>query len=960
MKFNNSNQLLKLMIFVAVFSFFLISASFIYIFTTNSLKNYNNSLHNINKIYSNRAKSEAQDKIQKLVDFIGMYKGALEKKEKESVKNNVDAGLEVIKSIYDQFSTFPKDIIIQKIRDALRGKRFFNDKTGYYFIYKLDGTCLLLPTTPKLEGTNQINFLDGKKKYTIQRAIKLVKAKKEGFSTWWWYKIGEKKMKEKIGFVKIFKPLGIFIGSGRYEEDILKQIKNDLKKYLSTLQKDQFGYIFAYDVVENTVMGNGNFKNINKWNDVVHGRHIVRDAIRGAYVNPDGFFMNYVSKNGKRRDSYVKLIPGLDWVIGTKVQDYKKLYMIQKKILKEGLTQSTYKSIVISSLILLVMLALFLLLSIKIKNIFKKLKISLKETNKVVVEQKNTFQTLFEEASDGLALSRNKKLYAVNNAILKIFEAKDKSEILNLDTKDYFPPMQEDGRDSMEFLESKLDIARSTGKVDFEIQAKTLNNREIWLSITATGIMLQNELVGYFVFRDITKRKQIEKELLWQQDKLLFQAKHDPLTSLPNRALLMDRLSEGIKKAKRNNKMMAVIFLDIDNFKNINDAFGHDLGDLLLIETVSLIRTQARETDTIARFGGDEFVIILDDLSVIDDVSHVAEKISNKFQKPFNLKGELVKVTLSMGISIFPNDANDTQKLLKYADTAMYRAKKDGKNRFVYYDESMNSNILEHIKIENQLRNAIKNDEIVLHYQPQFDTKREKVVGVEALVRWNRPGKGLVYPDYFIQIAEDSDLIIELGELISKKAIRQMKEWLEKGYDIGTMSINFTIKQLEHKDFFANFKKLLEEADCAGKHIEAELIERHLMTNREKTLHILEQFSDLEIGVAIDDFGTGYSSLGYLKYLSISKLKIDKVFIDDIVVSKKDKAITNSIIELAKGLDLKVLAEGVETKEQYDLLRSMGCEIIQGYYFSRPVPSDEIERMLKTLKLLEIKEDQSH
>ncbi|MFK5882582.1 MAG: EAL domain-containing protein [Sulfurospirillum sp.] len=905
MRFNNSKQLLRLMILIAVLSFILISASFIYVFTTNSLENYNNSLRNINKIYSNRAKMEAQDKIQKLVDFIDIYKGTLEEKAKESVKENVDAGLEVIKSIYRQFSTLPKNIILQKIRDSLRNKR-----------------------------------------YTIRRAINLVKTKNESYSTWWWYKIGEKKMKKKIGFVEIFKPLGIFIGAGRYEEDILKQIKKYLKKYLSTLQKDQFGYIFAYDVLDNTVMGNGDFKNINRWNDVVHGRHIVRDAIRGAYANPDGFFMDYLSRDGKKRISYVKLIPGLNWVIGTQVQDYHKLYIKQKKIIKEGLKQTIYKSVLISFLILSVMLTLFLLLSIKIKKLFKKLEHTVENRTVELIEQKNIFKKLFDTASDGIALSKNRKIYECNSSTLRIFEAIDKDRFLQLKTKDYFPDKQGNGENSMELIEKKLDIARKEGRVEFEIMAKTLNGRDIWLNIAATQIVLQNTLAGYFVFRDITQRKRVEKNLQIQQKKLIFQAKHDPLTSLPNRMFLMDRLSQGIKRAKRGGRCLAVAFMDIDNFKIVNDAFGHDMGDLLLIEIASVLRSMLRVTDTVSRVSGDEFVLIIDDLSSIDDNTSIIQKIVDRFQEPFYIKNNPFSITFSIGISIYPNDAQDEQDLLKYADMAMYRAKNSGKNRYIYYDESMNSNVLEHIKIEQEIRDGMKNDEFILHYQPQLEVKTGKIVGFEALVRWQHPRLGLKYPDYFIQLAENSSLMIPLGEAISKKAMHQTALWYAKGLNPGIMSINFTSKQLESSNFFEKLEDLLKETGCRPEWIEAELVERYVMRDTKKTTDLLRCFRDIGIKVAIDDFGTGYSSLSYLKYLEISKLKIDKAFIDELENDKKDQAITKSIIDLSIGLDLEVLAEGVETEKQYEILKDLGCQIIQGYYFSRPISGDEAQKLL--------------
>jgi predicted signal transduction protein with EAL and GGDEF domain len=370
------------------------------------------------------------------------------------------------------------------------------------------------------------------------------------------------------------------------------------------------------------------------------------------------------------------------------------------------------------------------------------------------------------------------------------------------------------------------------------------------------------------------------------------------------------------------------------------------VGDLLLIEIASVLRGLVRATDTISRVSGDEFVLVTDDLSSVEDNTAIIQKIVDRFQEPFYIKNNPFEITFSIGISVYPNDAQDEQSLLKYADMAMYRAKNSGKNRYIYYDESMNSDILEHIKIEQEIRRGIENDEFVLHYQPQFQVGTKKIVGFEALVRWEHPELGLKYPDYFIQIAENSNLMIPLGRIISKKAMEQISSWYKKGLNPGVVSINFTTKQLEEENFFDDLKDLLKETECRAEWVEAELIERYVMRDTEKTTNLLKYFKDIGMQVAIDDFGTGYSSLSYLKYLEISKLKIDKAFIDELEFDMKDRAIAKSIIDLSIGLNLKVLAEGVETKKQYEILEELGCQIIQGYYFSRPVSADTAENLL--------------
>ena len=792
----------------------MVSAILISIFTTSFLKNYNQSSKEIHKQYYKEARKEAQDKIEKLTDFINIYETALEKNERMKVKDNVGLGISTIKDIYNNYKSFPKSMIYQKIRDQLGQIRFFKNKSGYFFVYDLKGKCISLPTTPSLEGTNQINFKDGKNEYTIQKAIKIAKTKGEGFAKWYWYKIGEKKMKKKIGYIKIFKPLGILIGAGRYEEDILNNVKQAVKPYLKSLNPSQYGYIFAYDSLGNKIDKESTPKSINNWHEIAKGEHILKNALRGAKIIPEGFFISYVSNQNSKKVAYIKWIPKLDWIVGVNVKDNTNIFLRENIILKVNLHKTIYKTILIAIGVLLVIVISFLFLFLKIQNLFKS----------------------------------------------------------------------------------------------------------------------------------------IQNNLRIEQQKLLFQAEHDALTSLPNRIFLMDRLSQNIKHARRKGTKIAVLFLDIDNFKNINDIYGHGAGDNLLKKVATVLKSSIRSTDTVARQGGDEFIVVLDGFENPSDCTIAIKKLIKNFQSFLELEKDIFKITFSVGVSIFPNDATDKFTLLKYADMAMYKAKGKGKNTYVFYDESMQQQMLAHLKIETGLALAIKNHEFVLHYQPQIDSKTGRIMGLEALIRWNHPSRGLLSPGYFITIAEESDLIISIGNIVIEEAMRQTKEWYDKGYNPGIVSVNLATKQLNSKEIYKIFKSLLEKTGCKPTWLEVEVLERYVMKDPKKSIKTLNFFRSLGIHIAIDDFGTGYSSMNYLKLLPITKIKIDKTFVDDIVTNKKDLAIVKSIINLSKGLDLEVLAEGVETKEQHDILLELGCESIQGYYFSKPLPFDKIEVMLQNNK----------
>jgi diguanylate cyclase (GGDEF)-like protein/PAS domain S-box-containing protein len=455
-------------------------------------------------------------------------------------------------------------------------------------------------------------------------------------------------------------------------------------------------------------------------------------------------------------------------------------------------------------------------------------------------------------------------------------------------------------------------------------------------------------VVGVVGFaQDITQRVHAEKNLKEQKEILNHQAHHDALTNLPNRVLFNDRLEQTIKKAKREDNTFALLFLDLDHFKEINDSLGHDIGDKVLKIVTRRLNKIIRKEDTLARLGGDEFTIILNDLRYGQDASHLAQKILHELAKPIMLEKHHLYVSSSIGISLFPNDGSSASNLLKYADAAMYKAKDEGRNNFQFYSADMTELAFERVVMEASLRHAIANEEFIIYYQTQVDGRTGQLTGMEALLRWEHPTMGLVSPSKFIPLAEVTGLIIELDQLMMKTAMQQQVTWYEKGLNPGVLALNLTMKQLQQKGFIALLKKLLRETRCDPHWIELELSESHIMINVEETITILEQINTLGISLSIDDFGTGYSSLSYLKKLPINKIKIDQSFIRELPHDEEDASITKAIIALATSLNLKVIAEGVETKEQKEFLTQNGCHNIQGYYYSKPIIADEMEEILR-------------
>jgi diguanylate cyclase (GGDEF)-like protein len=455
-----------------------------------------------------------------------------------------------------------------------------------------------------------------------------------------------------------------------------------------------------------------------------------------------------------------------------------------------------------------------------------------------------------------------------------------------------------------------------------------------WLDISTVHDE-SGKLTNYIaIFSDITERKATEAQLE-------FMAYHDALTKLPNRSLLRDRFDQAIATAMRDNTLVALLFLDLDQFKAVNDSLGHEVGDQLLLGAADRINRCVRETDTVCRLGGDEFVILLTNLQNAGGASQVAQKVLDGCSSPIAIGKHLLNTSFSIGISMYPDDGNDFDTVMKLADTAMYYAKDAGRNTYRFYTEQMNVNAMERMTWLNNMHRAIERNEFVLHYQPQFDLSTGHLIGLEALIRWNSPKQGLVPPAKFIQVAEDSGLIVPIGTWVLQEACRQNRAWQDAGYPPVVVSVNLSALQFRRGNIVDSVEHILKETGLDPQWLELELTESILVHDIEQVLEIVRNLKKIGIGLAIDDFGTGYSSLTYLKRFSVDKLKIDQSFIRNLTVDFEDAAIVRSIIQLGKGLGLKTIAEGVETTAQTEYLRQEGCDEVQGYLFGHPLPADE-------------------
>lgn len=544
------------------------------------------------------------------------------------------------------------------------------------------------------------------------------------------------------------------------------------------------------------------------------------------------------------------------------------------------------------------------------------------------------YQLMSEHAWDlMLFLSREGRVLEANDAALKAY-GYSREEIL---TKTLY-----DLRTSEEAatINAKLSEAENQS-ILYETVHRRCDGTPFSVEASLQGADIGGTNVLLAIMRDITDRKHAEETI----NHLAY---HDPLTDLPNRILFYDRLTVAMATARRNGHMLAVMFLDLDRFKYVNDMMGHAVGDQLLNDVAHQLLKSVRKNDTVARIGGDEFTILLPEINHEEDAAKVAGNLIEILKQPWNVNNSEVLITASIGIALFPNDGEDAETLTANADTAMYRAKEDGDN-YQFYTSAMNTKNLERMSMEKALKRAIEADEFLVHYQPLVDINTGRTVGVEALVRWEHPEKGLIYPDNFIFLAEDTGLIIPIGEIVLRTALRQAKAWQLEGFAPMRLAVNLSAFQFRQKNLVDNIASMLKETGLDPSLLELEITESTAMLDMDFSINVLKQFREMGISIAIDDFGTGYSSLNYLRRFPINTLKIDRSFVRDVLTDVEDAAIVATIIVLAQNMKLKIIVEGVETEEQMKFFSQQECYEMQGNLFSKPVSADQLSVfMLKT------------
>ena len=547
--------------------------------------------------------------------------------------------------------------------------------------------------------------------------------------------------------------------------------------------------------------------------------------------------------------------------------------------------------------------------------------------------------TIFEITGEAILVSDSRNRIVMVNPAFTEITGYTQEEVVGQN-----PAILSSGRHGAEFYDSLWDALARTGRWEGEIWNRRKNGEVFpeWLSIAA--VRGESDGTEYYVaaFSDITKRKQDE-------ERISIQANYDALTELPNRRLIHDRVDQALAQAAHTGERVGVLYLDLDNFKFVNDTMGHGVGDVVLSEMARRMRSCLRDRDAIGRVEGDEFMVFLAAIRSAEETTMVARRLLEAVSRPMVLAGRRddIVITASIGISVYPDDGDTTAKLVRNAATAAFHAKERGRNNYQFFTDDMNIRAMERLSLENRLRRAMEKGEMVLHYQPKVSLRNGRIVGMEALVRWNSPEEGLVPPGKFIPLAEETGLIVPLGEWVLRTACVQAKAWQDAGLAPLRMAVNLSARQLSKPDLLADVIRILDETGLAPEHLEMEITESSLMERADDAIATLDEMRAMGIHLTADDFGTGYASLNYLRNFPLDAIKIDRSFVSDIGGGRGASMLAAAVIAIGQSLDLKVTAEGVEGEAQLTFLRQHWCDEIQGSYFSPALPAAEFEALVR-------------
>ena len=803
--------------------------------------------------------------------------------------------------------------------------------------------------------------------------FKTQQAKKEGYIEYEWKNLGEEQERSKAIYMVYFKPWDWIISVSCYRDEFKSLLNiNDFKAGIESFGLGARGYAYI-------LSGKGEII-LHPWltGTVQDAKNIQDQPHFSEMLQTKNGQLNYQLQDPGETHIREKIvifgqIPELDWIVASAAyldEIHKPLHRLRNIIL----------STIAVTLSLILPLSLYLgeaimrpitlltrrmsaaaegdygvlaeedalgevgILAKHFNNYIARLKISTEELESEINErtrveqQLKLFAKVFENAMEGISITDAKgNIVAINQSFTNITGYQE-SEVLNKN-----PRILKSERHGPVFYQKMWQRLLKNGNWVGEIWNRRANGEAYPEILSISSICDANKEVTHYVavFHDITDMKMKEAQITHQ-------AYHDALTGLPNRFLAKDRLTMSMTNAKRKRTQVAIFYMDLDNFKHVNDSLGHPLGDVLLQQVSERLLTLVREEDTVARLGGDEFQIIAVDISSIDKVIDLADRLLQGFSSPFKIDTHELYVTLSIGIAIYPQDGKTADTLIKNADVAMYQAKLLGKNNYFLFTSELSERALFRLKLEAELRQALLQREFIVHYQPKIKPETGMVTGVEALVRWQKPDGTTISPNDFIPLAEETGLITRLGNLVIDDACEAMQVLNNIGYKDIKMSVNLSPFQFEQANLVESILSIVQENELPVSQLELEITETTMMTNLKDTVAKLHLLVEAGMSISIDDFGTGYSSLYYLKTFPIDTLKIDRSFIKDITVDPNGAQIVETIILMAHNLGIGVVAEGVETKEQLDLLQSFGCDLIQGYYYSPPLPLEKLVGYLKT------------